>query len=256
MIVNIPVHPLSLKVIARDYAHGIDEEGVLSLSAGDLLIYQISCLVNKDKERLTAAKKLLTGSITIKISRSLRKDILDNLHIVGIFLYKSHVQLMLKWIDAQVDHLDNVRLAIRNFYDYYGLDESDFDMETAYKQYQRERDKNRTSKPSRKRVELFENISKQILIDEEDIYCQLQLFVNENRIHFLTYTRKFNHFRFEGCLVAMYYDTGKYRYAAIAKILNKDVANVFRNHMFFKSYLNEHEALKLAYSKIMSSLVK
>lgn len=261
MIIEIPVHPLSLKIIAREYNNSIDEKGILKLVGRDLLNYQLSIKMSEEHCKQTTAAKLLTSSITVNTTKPVRQEVRDNIHYIGLFLYKQHVQLMLNWIDAQVELIDNVSFSIRNFFDYYDIEEGDFDSDTAYKMYQRSRNQLEISKNSKKKIDLFINTSKRIVLDENDIYTAAQIFVSSQRLHFLKSQQRnnntiFKHELFESLLIALFYDTGKYRYAAIARHMGKEVSSAFRKRTTFQIYCMKHRDFKEEYNKVLSYILK
>lgn len=127
-IIELPVSRLSYKIIRHDYGHT-----PITLHQRHPLWAAI-VLPPRIKGRSEQCERF--------IPLALPPDVFIDRAAASRYLHNLHVERMMVWTQALHDNCLPARTAIQRFYDFYDLDDSDYDFsQTAYKAWQRWKDR-------------------------------------------------------------------------------------------------------------------
>lgn len=131
MKVEIPVHPVSKKILMKDY-------GSRDMLATKDVFYSILYLRRPaSPNSYKKYKQQLTESVELDINEKLAKRVENQPLDIGWFLWQLHADQMIKFVYAQHLSGESAKQAFRNFYELHDIDEDDYASDTAYKRWQR-----------------------------------------------------------------------------------------------------------------------
>lgn len=126
----LPLHPLSVKILAREYTDV--EDGVLRITARDPLFYMLCIKVpNRERYQKIIQRRLTTS---IEISVAVR---LDDPGLIGINIYKQHMRQLLKQVHAMCLIKNNAMANIKYICGTYGIDDDDIDLDSLARAWRR-----------------------------------------------------------------------------------------------------------------------
>lgn len=163
MKLSLQLHPLSYKIISKQYAHAVLPDGSLQLRGGDMLLHYLYYRNRGDRRKKHNIE--LTHTITIDVPDYCIPSEQYTYHVmntIGLHIYKIHMDMMVQYIEAQKMYNNNALLSIRNFMDVYDLDDYDVNRDTLYKNWQRY---NKVEKTTKKRLQ-YECQNKSIGFEE------------------------------------------------------------------------------------------
>lgn len=128
----LPLHPLSVKILAKEYTD--IEDGVLRITARDPLFYML-CIRAPKRERFTRSiQRKLTTSIQIDVTVKL-----DDPGLIGLNIYKQHMRQLLKQVHAMCLLKNNAMANIKYICGTYGIDDDDIDLDSLARAWRRYR---------------------------------------------------------------------------------------------------------------------
>lgn len=132
IVVRIPVHPISRKIILRECQPTPDQPIVIKKKhlLMQLLMYEEKGL------SIEYLRNTLTQVIDVRMGRKYGLQVRRN-YSAGYHVYKYHMDLMLRFMFGQVASGTPAYSAMLNWYDIYGLDDNDLTYDASYKRWQR-----------------------------------------------------------------------------------------------------------------------
>lgn len=134
MDIILPVSRISRKILIHDY-----QAEPIAPRPRDLLYHQL-CYGRFPNLQWNRYFKILNSEIKLILPKTYFGQHHAQLFQAGFMLYTSHLDMMLKWVEAQTFITGNAWGAIEAFYQKYDIDEDDFSIESAYKRWQRYQD--------------------------------------------------------------------------------------------------------------------
>jgi hypothetical protein len=205
----ILLHPFSIKIIQKDYAHQI-KDGVLYLNKNDDIVKYI--FTSKKKEVYDTSvfdiKNKITEEIKVVFPRQI--DDVDKKWVyyhLGYLIYKHHISLCMNYIIIHAALNGNVLQGIRNFMEVYDVDENDIATDTLYKNYQRKGKKDTFFQKNTNSILLKKSIKKINSIKEAHFYCNKV--VQDNYFYFISNKNKWikNKYRALFCYICCNYSS-------------------------------------------------
>lgn len=131
VLIQIQVHPLSKKVLERQYG---DTSNIV-LARHDML-FSMLCF-SPVREKHSIKKSAFVSQVYFQVGRELALHVRPNLGAMGALLFKWHKELMCRDIAAAVRQGAAARPAAQEWLDLYGIDEDEYSLDAAYKCWQR-----------------------------------------------------------------------------------------------------------------------
>lgn len=131
-ILELPVSSFSKKILLSEYG-----PEPLIFSSNDPTYQSLCYRAPKYRHNLEKLKWYLNDVIRIQINNKLARHIKENACQIGHHLWTLHIHQMIGWTNTSVMLNEPAKTSIERFYDYYGINEDDFSLESAYKRWQR-----------------------------------------------------------------------------------------------------------------------
>lgn len=132
MIVNVPLHPISVKIILS--SHTSDEHNVISVNRRDYLFNFIALYYKKDKSYQKYVS-LLTSRLSFDLPSKF--TVHDQLLQSGYFIYAMHKRQWLQFIQSRVTYGQKAKPALLDFADMHNIDVNDIDYDNVYRSWTR-----------------------------------------------------------------------------------------------------------------------
>jgi hypothetical protein len=142
--IELPVAPFSRRILMAEY--GTEP---LSLTKGDLLYQALRVEPRRIKSALNDLKNTLHSSIHVLLGNEISRQLVCNelaFSKIGIHIYKIHLLQLFTHVNALARGGVEVKRAIIDFYDKYGITDDDLGLDTAYRYYHREELKKKRKK--------------------------------------------------------------------------------------------------------------
>ena len=131
-LITLRVHPLTRRVLLSEY--GAEP---LRIGQRDILYSALTTGQTFDRNDLTHADRLLTGTVSLEVSDSLAEHLRLKWRMVGLHLFRWHKDWMFRFAATRVRSGTSAKGAIREWLDLYDVGEDDYSADTAYKKWQR-----------------------------------------------------------------------------------------------------------------------
>lgn len=135
MIISVPVHPLSYKIIRTKHPG----QSPIRLKKNDLLLQQL--LYHDTRPNHKFLYELLTTSVEFDLGQKHAQRIKNN-PSAGYHIYRYHIDTMIQFMFARVSAQLHAWPAMMEWYAIYGIDDDDLAYDTAYKKWQRWQSRN------------------------------------------------------------------------------------------------------------------
>lgn len=133
MIVEIPLHPISKKIMAVENI----ENGIITIKKGDPLGVHLSFKYKSPKQKFKS-RKAINQITKIQIPAPAYQNIREHLGEVGFNIYRTHKQRILNFIWGYTSGMNTTATAaIKLLYQRYAISEDDLPQETIYRAWQR-----------------------------------------------------------------------------------------------------------------------
>jgi hypothetical protein len=142
--IELPVAPFSKKILLAEY--GMEP---LHLTKGDLLYQALRVEPERINAALNDTKHTLKTTISISVGNTLSSQLTHNelaFSRIGIHIYKIHLDRLYSSISTAQRMGMEVKRAITEFYDQYGIGDDDLGYDTAYRYWHREELKKKRKK--------------------------------------------------------------------------------------------------------------
>lgn len=253
MQVDIPLHPISYKILQHQYG---DANGVIHITAHSD-IKSLFMINWKDWSSSNISIHQDYNSITtFKVTKKLSKIINRNAIKMACELYTRHRSLLLHFILGHVIGKDkgNAKAAIRLFYEIYGITDDDIDADTVYKAWTRWYAKWKKKKPIlqlKPKVSRVGRVAKVISpLPREIADKKLGTFVQENIDKYMGVNGAIIVSLIHQLQAYVYLYHCLFKFDEIAKMQGKTVSGVKRRVYTFRDNIANDEELKSSYSSI------
>ncbi|MEO7175587.1 MAG: hypothetical protein ABI002_07335, partial [Saprospiraceae bacterium] len=129
--IQIPVSTFSRKIILAKYQEPV------KLSPSKLLHQQLSIVMERPYTNITRLRGMLNDTLAFEVENKKAPLLLKRGWQIGNHLHSYHVEFMLNHIQAKTMCGIPALTAMKAFYDLFEIDEDDFQMDSAYKRWQR-----------------------------------------------------------------------------------------------------------------------
>ena len=130
--VVIPVSRFSKQILTTEY-----RSDTIKLADNDLLLSQLLLLPPSRRRYSVAERTKLNSSVTFQLPKSRARKLQAKGTDIGCLLYEIHMDMMCRYVWAQIQSGTENWEALENFYVDYRIEEEDFRMRSAWRRIKR-----------------------------------------------------------------------------------------------------------------------